>query len=626
MNRRLSLLPVACGAILLLAYLAPVLGGIRTRVLGPFGGVDAVLQAGILEWTGRHFWQPAVWLHLPIFYPAPYGLAFMDSLLGQAVLVLPLRVLGGGPGLLYNLAWTGTLVLAGLGFLSLWLAGGGRWPGGAFGALVLLGSPYTLAHAGHLNQLPPPPLLFSLAALVAAMRGLQAADDAPSRPGQAPTVRDQLPSPRAALWAWSALLVLQAAWGWYGLLEAVVGGAALLGGGIWWSYGRGGGARSAARLLRRIAPPALVAAMGISVLSVPYLLASRHYADFQRSQGEVRAFSADLVHFLNSGAYRLERQLLGRRGAVAQPGAPVVGPGAGVDRQVLHPGWIGLGMAVAGWVLRRRLRPWRRRATGTLLAAGIAGLVLAFGDSVGLPGTERRLLLPMGLLQSVLPPLRAFRAVWRLSFLMVIAVSWLAALAWELGLAHEGPSRRRSALAAGICALLLLESWPLGLPAVGLPVVAPVAAAAGGAPGRGRESGPAGRAKPAATLTLPAPAVEAQEDLLEASWLFRALADGCPVTGGVSGWVPPFTRRLRRELAACERGEEAPAELLAELKCLGVRRAMVAIGAGGTRARYWQETLTGLGYQVEAAGQGLLVFRLGDGPDTERQAAARRRP
>ena len=110
------------------ACLGPVWDDWSGSVVAPFGGIDAMLQLGILEWTARHWTEPSVWMDLPIFHPVPGALGFMDTLLGQAWLVLPLRhwfdPTAAG---LYNFAFLGSLVAAILAAGFLWRATGGRW-------------------------------------------------------------------------------------------------------------------------------------------------------------------------------------------------------------------------------------------------------------------------------------------------------------------------------------------------------------------------------------------------------------------------------------------------------------------------------------------------------------------
>jgi hypothetical protein len=552
---------LAPAALLALLVMRPVLSAPSVSVLGPFGGVDAVLQSGILEWTVRHWWEPARWLALPIFYPAPDALVCMDSLLGQALLVWPWRVLGGlSTGGLYNLACAGSLLLAGIAFAALWRAGGGGRAGAALGAAALVGSPYTQSQLGHLNQLPPAPLLFALAALLGAATS-------PVRGGSS-----------RAWWLWGAALAGQAAWGWYGFAYGLVGSAVI----VLWAGVRARRAGGLRLLGRRLIGPALLAAAVAGVLGWPYLAAARRDPEFTRRPEEVRAFSADLEDLGNRGAYRLGwSDLRGRERTEAERLAAA-------QRQVLHPGWMALLLAVAGAAGWRRLGERQRRQGALLAVVGAVGLVLAFGDSVGLPG-GRRLPLPLGLLQEALPPARALRAAWRFSFLATLAVAWWSAAGLEGLLRAPAGGRRRLAVAAGLGALLLLESAPVAVPALELPRW-PREAPCCGAP----------------LLSLPAPADEAAEDLTEALWLHRALASGRPVTGGVSGWVPPWTRDLRRALARLEASGGPADSLLAELARLDVREAEIAPSAQPARMAFWRRLLRDRGYVEKEAGSGYL--------------------
>jgi len=537
---------LALGLFLLLC-LRPLSGNWSTAVIAPFGGLDALFQAGLLEWGVRHVWHPAVWRDLPIFHPAETAIAFMDPLTAQAVLVTPLRWLGATPAALYNAAWLISLVLAGAATAALWRATGGGARAGALAALALIGSPYTLSQLGHLNQLPPPGVPAALAALACALAAWERG---------AATAR-----------AWGLLagvLVIQAAMGWYGFAYACLALAVVL-------------MIRLPRLLRRpgrrrpllsALPPLVLAAAGVWLLAAPHLETSFREPEFTRHLGEVRWFSADAQHLLNTGAYRAGPADWAGRGVGTETRHH------GVARQVLHPGWTALLLAGLGFAARGALDA-RRRAWGyAILAAGAVGLVLAFGDSVGLPGGERRLTLPMGWLQRVFEPARAYRAVWRFSFLFTLAVAWWAAVGWSR--LASLPGRRGRFLSVGAVLVLVLESAPVSVPVLVL------ADQTRTVPHRLTDE---------AALTLPAAPDVYGEDLREARWLWRSLASGRPVTGGVSGWVPPWTRELRRRLATCEDGQEDPDALFAELAATGVTRVEMFVDDADDRLAYWREIL-----------------------------------
>jgi hypothetical protein len=321
-----------------------------------------------------------------------------------------------------------------------------------------------------------------------------------------------------------------------------------------------------------LAGAALPVVLGLAAMALaawPYLRVAAREASYERTISEIRWYSADLKHLINTGAHRSEpADWLGR-------GAEAAAREARSARQVLHPGWIALALACLGWFRRRDLSVHQRRLGNGLLLAGGCGLVLAFGDSAGVPGTGWRVPLPLGLLHDVFPPARAFRAAWRFGQLATVATAWWAAAGWTVLRGTDSrPAGRRRLLPAAVVLALLLESWPAGVPAVAIP-----------------DAGTPPPTTAGAVLTLPAPADVYGEDAREAAWLLRALATGRPVTGGASGWVPPATRALRRDLAACERGERDPRELLAELRGRGVTSAQMRADDPDPRLEFWRAAL-----------------------------------
>ena len=540
------------------ACLWPVWRNWSGSVVAPFGGIDAMLQLGLLEWTARHWWHPSVWLNVPIFWPVPGGLGYMDSLLGQAWLVWPVHLLFS-PTLAaqYNLAFLGSLLVAAVAGTALWLAGGGpRWTAPVV-ALALIGSPYSLAQIGHLNQLPPPGTVFALAALILALRR-----------------QDQGRSAHLAWWLVAASLVLQAAWGWYGFGHAVVGMAAIK---VVWVIRKRG--RGLLTTVTAAALPALATAALVLLLAQPQIRLQERYDSFTREETEVRLGSADIQHVLNRGVYRAgPADWLGH-------GTSGLARYEGRDRQVLNPGWIALALAGFGWWRRRELSDDTRAVGYALLIGGFVGVVLAFGDSVGLPWTDARAPLPLAWLREIVPPFKAFRGAWRFSYLMVIAVAWWSAVGVRglVGLVTAVADRsvaRRGLVLAPAAAVLLLTfvSLPAAVPSLPVPLdghLCPEAAAA---------TGP--------VLTLPAPENEYAEDVTEALWLARALETGRPVTGGASGWVPPEIVAFRTRLQDCEQGRSTAAELFADLQEQGVELVELALRPGDdVRIEFWREAL-----------------------------------
>jgi hypothetical protein len=307
----------------------------------------------------------------------------------------------------------------------------------------------------------------------------------------------------------------------------------------------------------------------VYLLAQPPLRVGDPYEGFTPEIVEVRAGSADFQHVLNRGVYRAEpRDWVGR-------GVQGVDRYEGRARQVLHPGWVALALAVFGWTRRHRLEENRRTWGMAFLAMGLFGLVLAFGDSVGLPGTDRRLPLPLEWLRTVAPPFRAFRGAWRFSWLMVIAVAWWSAVGVE-GLLDL----KRRVLAPVAVALLALVSVPMGVPAMDVPLDGHLNGRLGVL---GLLEGP--------VATLPAPVDEYAEDVIEALWLARALETGRSVTGGATGWVPPEIVALRSRLRRCEEGGEDPRALLTEWRTQGITTVEIALRPGDPRVDFWRGVL-----------------------------------
>jgi hypothetical protein len=551
---------IGVGAVIA-ACLGPAWRNWSGTVVGPFGGIDAMLQTGILGWSVRTWWQPSLWVDLPIFFPVSGAIGFMDTLLGQAWLVWPIHALfHPTAAALYNWAYLGSLLLAAAGMAALWrAAGGSRWAAGV-AALALVGAPYTLAQIGHLNQLPPPFVLLSLAALVAALR------------------RDDAGLPSALYW-WllGVFLVLQAAWGWYGFAYAVVGVAILK---LTWLVHRfrrrTAGWTLVWRVARQAVLPAVLAAVGVLTLAQPQLQLRGRYESFTRTEHQVRLGSADLQHFLNRGVYRsgpADWTGNGKSGADRY---------AGRDRQVLNPGWAVLLLAGVGWWRRGYLSFQRRRVGRGLLAVGTVGLVLSFGDSVGLPFTGLRFPLPLAWLRDLVPPFEAFREAWRFSWLMVIALAWWSAVAVEQMVEKQGHRLVSLRVPAVLILVVTLLSLPVEVPGLAVPLT-----------GRRTAAGPT-LAGP--MLTLPAPENEYAEDVAEARWLLRVLETGRPATGGATGWVPPEIVKLREQLQACEQGEFRPEVIFAEMKKRGVLSVELTLRPDDeARLDFWREALAGFG-------------------------------
>ena len=556
-------------ALVIVTCLTPVLFHWSAAVMVPHGGVEPLVQMGLLEWSARHWHDPATWIQVPIFFPVSGVVGLGDGMMGQAVLLAPLRALFHPTvSAQYNAAILLSLLLAALGMASLWLAcGGGRRAAGV-AALALLGAPYTLAQLGHLSQLPPPFLLFSLAALVAALRRHEAGRDA-----------------LVYWWLLAGSLALQAMWSWTGLTMAVLGVLVLLGSWIWRRLLKTAAEPNPRKFLLPVAAQALVplllATWTVLILAQPQLQLAPDYQEQIRQEQTAKLETVTLRNFFDLGAYRSSsRDWFG-------PDLTGLARHAGRDRRVLHPGWITLALAVVGLWRRRKLGADTARFGLGLLLVGVVGLVLAGAAKWLVPGLLQAWPLPL-----------AWREPWVYSFLGVVAVAWWAAV----GLSQikiSGPTWLTQGLQATVLGLLVLVSLPAGVPTVPIPLDGRLN------PGTSDLTGP--------VLTLPAPNGRQFEDQAEALWLTRALETGQPVTSGVSGWVPPETRSLRETLHACEMGQADPVAVLARMKVLGCTRAEIVLRPGDQeRTRFWYQALSSIGAERDEpwARPGYLMFRL----------------
>ena len=116
---------------------------------------DPSLVSYLIAWDGYALLHnPAGIWHLNAFFPASYGLAYTDSMLGYA----PFAILGTGPEaavLRYNLLYILALALVLFGGYALARQLGLGRTGSALVGVALAVAPWRLAQAGHLQSFPP---------------------------------------------------------------------------------------------------------------------------------------------------------------------------------------------------------------------------------------------------------------------------------------------------------------------------------------------------------------------------------------------------------------------------------------------------------------------------------------
>ena len=369
---------------------------------------DTMLNEWTLAWFAHQ--APRDPLHLyeaNIFYPERHTLAYSEAMIVQSAIGAPIRWLGAGPVLVYNLVllagfvltgWTMSLVIA--KWTGDWIAGLASGILVGFNAHTLTRLPHLQAH--HVEFLPL--ALFALDRLL-----------------RQPSARHAI---SLALW-----FTLQALTSVYLLVFAAVAmiAATLARPEDWW------GRRSFA-----VCRQALLAAGIAGAILLPFLLPYWHLYQEQglsRSLGEVRMFSASWTDYLMTPG-RLHYAWWSHRFARGT---------------ALFPGFVGLvltGLAI--W----RGRALRNQRARMCLAAGICGVLLSFGPK--LPG--------YALLYEFVPPLHAIRAAARFGYLGIVAVAMVAGFGLA-DLRRRLPGRVARPLSVLVLVLAALEPFaaPLGL-------------------------------------------------------------------------------------------------------------------------------------------------------------------
>ena len=234
---------------------------------------DPLLTAAILHWNAHHIPWSDAWWQFPIYYPTRDTLAFSEHLLGLSVVASPIAWLSGSPLVTYNLTTLLTFPLSGMAMYALvhYLTRSGA---AAFVAgLAFAFAPYRMSNLPHIQMLASfwAPL---------ALLGLH---------GYVDSVR--LQPDRQWLWLalYGAAWALQAAANGYALVFfSVLVGLWV----IWFVI-----ARRNWRALAMIT--AATAAASLPLVPIFYRYATVHaYHGFERSIGEMRAYSADVAAVL----------------------------------------------------------------------------------------------------------------------------------------------------------------------------------------------------------------------------------------------------------------------------------------------------------------------------------------
>ncbi len=374
-------------------------------------GADPLLQSAILQQTLR---EPPLTLekwHAPFHWPSRWSLAYMDPLLGQALMVAWIPGAKGSPALAYNAAMFLTLALA---FLAATLfargLGWNKWAAWLTGWAYAT-SPYAAANYHHLNQLPSPWLPLALLGVLQLSRGHLMG---------------------GVLLAAAGLLQLIS-----GVYYTAVLAIAVV---LWLPF-----------LARRIPLRSWVAlvfvALGLLALtaqwSEPYRLAAAEVDGYVRGAENVGPNAARWFDLFHAPRYH----------ALPWPEAQSNRPGT-------YPGLLWVLWSVVGlWVLvtRREVDLPVRTVAAAFVVLGISGVLLSWGRTHPMPGMDGELTMPLAYLQDRLWPLRALRDPSRFFLLTSLILSATASLGVCTLLQRRGWQR---ILAASLGLLALADLAP----------------------------------------------------------------------------------------------------------------------------------------------------------------------
>ena len=372
---------------------------------------DPLLNAWALAWVAHALpTAPAHVFDANIFYPDRRTLAYSETLIAPGIAAAPLRWLGVGPILVYNIVFLSGFIVSGVGVALLVRRLTGRPAAGVLAGLVFAFLPYRIDHYPHLQLQQTQCLPFALWAfhrLLASGR-----------------LRDGM-----LFGAFTAGQVLSCMY--YGLFLvpyfAVVCGTMLI---AHWRRNP----QTARRTTAALAVSAAIA--GAAVLPVARAYLGAREVVGERKADEVVAGSATLWNYLGPAN---ENAVWGSAlGRFAEP-----------ERR-LFPGFIALALAIIGLA--------RARGGAAQLAYAL-GLLLAVDVSLGFNGVTYRALYDHVL------PFRGLRIPARMGIIAGFSLAVLAGYGVAWISEQIRPLRARGASLAAIAALMLVEyaSRPIDL-------------------------------------------------------------------------------------------------------------------------------------------------------------------
>jgi hypothetical protein len=382
---------------------------------------DPLFTSWVLGWDadrllhGLHgFWDA------PILFPSRHTMAFSEHMLGIAVFVTPVIWLTGNPILGYGVAFLLTYVLAGCGMYLLARELTGRRDAAFLAGLMFAFSPLRALHVSHLQVLAwgwMPIALWGLHRFMAAL-------NAP-------------PRLRAAwLAVFAAAFTLQAFSNGYFLYYLAIASAFVVIGEL---ASRSMSRADRLRAIGSLAVAGVCILASLAAVAAAYLSVRRQYG-FVRPYDDWTIFSANVRSYVSAPLS-------------ARFWAPWLHGDDFPERQ-LFPGLVILiASAAALWPGRER-----RRATILYAALAATALVLSLGPE---PAAWSYRLLPWGpylWIARLLPGMDGLRVPARLSVVVLMALSVLAALGLARALAQLRPRPRTIAVIL-IGVAVFAEGW-----------------------------------------------------------------------------------------------------------------------------------------------------------------------
>ena len=421
------------------AYTLPLITHLGTGFLHGVDSDDAFQEAWVVSWVQHALLtNPAALYNAPIFYPAKTALAYIDSMLPVAIVLLPVRLVTSNAAVTYNIAVISSFPLSAICMYA-WVNHLVHDSRGAFLAgLIYAYCPYRLRHIEHLNMLSAECIPLTLLCF----------DMARKRGG------------KLAWLGFGLSLVLGAVTSLYYTAFALVGlvfYAAVL--------RLRGQLRILPGTLRDMWPFLLSLPLFAAVLW-PYVSITNTSTGPRRLQDMV-FFAADVHDFLHTGPQNL---LLGWSDGMWRL-SPLD------TRQYLFPGFVAMGLALLAC---RRGRPAARNgrqdvadtspSARTLVIVAALLAILSLGPYLKLFGTFTfgslgKIPLPYLAFYDLLPPLRGMRDVGRYGQVAMAFLAAASALGLGRLLAGRRPWTARLIFVAAVF-LLVVESWSVQQPLV----------------------------------------------------------------------------------------------------------------------------------------------------------------